>query len=94
MVEPRGIGVSNEGELAVADPGLGEIIFFDAAQSLQEGGVPEPLKQPEAVTWTPDGVLVIADNDFSKRRGYRDVLDLYPGRATSDGDGSRGPSVR
>jgi predicted membrane-bound mannosyltransferase len=61
MVEPRGIGVSNEGELAVADPGLGEIIFFDAAQSLQEGGVPEPLKQPEAVTWTPDGVLVIAD---------------------------------
>ena len=23
--------------------------------------MPEPLKQPEAVTWTPDGVLVIAD---------------------------------
>ena len=61
MVEPRGIDVSEDGELAVADPGLGEIIFFGAALSLKEGGVPEPLKQPEAVTWTPDGVLVIAD---------------------------------
>jgi uncharacterized protein (TIGR03663 family) len=61
MVEPRGIGVSKDGELAVADPGLGEVIFFDAAQSLKEGGVSESLEQPEAVTWTPDGVLVIAD---------------------------------
>ena len=61
MVEPRGIDVSKDGELAVADPGLGDIIFFDSAMSLKEGGVPEPLKQPEAVTWTPDGVLVIAD---------------------------------
>jgi sugar lactone lactonase YvrE len=61
MVEPRGIGVSADGELAVADPGLGDIIFFDAGRSLQEGGMSEPLKQPEAVTWTPDGVLVIAD---------------------------------
>ena len=60
-MEPRGIDVSKDGELAVADPGLGDIVFFDAAQSLKEGGVPEPLKQPEAVTWTPDGVLVIAD---------------------------------
>jgi DNA-binding beta-propeller fold protein YncE len=61
MMEPRGIAVANDGRLAVADPGLGEIIFFDSAQSLQEGGVPESLKQPEAVAWTPDGVLVIAD---------------------------------
>ena len=61
MVEPRGMAVSNDGELAVADPGLGEITFFDSNQSLQEGDVAESLKQPEAVAWTPDGVLVIAD---------------------------------
>ena len=61
MVEPRGIGVAENGELAVADPGLGEVLFFSASQSLEEGGVPESLKQPEAVAWTPDGVLVIAD---------------------------------
>ena len=60
-VEPRGIDVSADGELAVADPGLEDIIFFDSNLSLRAGTVPEPLNQPEAVTWTPDGVLVIAD---------------------------------
>jgi uncharacterized protein (TIGR03663 family) len=61
MIEPRGLSASRTGKLAVADSSLGEIIFFDAAGSVEEGGVPEALKQPEAVAWTPDGVAVIAD---------------------------------
>jgi sugar lactone lactonase YvrE len=61
MIEPRGLSVSRKGELAVADAALGEIVFFDAAGLVRESGMPESLKQPEAVAWTPDGVAVIAD---------------------------------
>jgi len=61
MIEPRQLAVSSDGELAVADAGLSEIVFFDADQSVKEGGLPESLKQPEAVAWTPNGVIVIAD---------------------------------
>jgi uncharacterized protein (TIGR03663 family) len=61
MIEPRGLSVSAKGELAVADASLGEIVFFDAAGLVRESGMPEALKQPEAVAWTPDGVAVIAD---------------------------------
>jgi uncharacterized protein (TIGR03663 family) len=61
MFEPRGLATSDSGELAVADIILNEIVFFDHELAVTEGGVPESLKQPEAVTWTPDGVLVIAD---------------------------------
>ncbi len=61
MFEPRGLGVSADGQLAVADAVLNEVVFFDRDLSLAEGGVSETLKQPEAVAWTPDGVAVIAD---------------------------------
>jgi sugar lactone lactonase YvrE len=61
MIEPRGLSVSRKGELAVADTSLGEVIFFDTAGLVRESGMPESLKQPEAVAWTPDGVAVIAD---------------------------------
>jgi uncharacterized protein (TIGR03663 family) len=61
MIEPRGLSVSRKGELAVADTSLGEVVFFDASGLVRESGMPESLKQPEAVAWTPDGVAVIAD---------------------------------
>jgi sugar lactone lactonase YvrE len=61
MFEPRGLAVSTAGELAVADIILNEVLFFDEDLTADGGGLPEPLKQPEAVAWTPDGVLVIAD---------------------------------
>jgi uncharacterized protein (TIGR03663 family) len=61
MFEPRGLATSETGELAVADVILNEIVFFDKELAPAEGGVPETLQQPEAVAWTPDGVLVVAD---------------------------------
>jgi sugar lactone lactonase YvrE len=61
MFEPRGLSVSSDGELAVADVVLNEIVLFDVDQSIIEGGVSESLKQPEAVAWTPDNVLVVVD---------------------------------
>jgi uncharacterized protein (TIGR03663 family) len=61
MFEPRGLSVSMEGELAVADAVLNQIVFFDQEHAVIEAEVPDSLKQPEAVAWTPDGVLVIAD---------------------------------
>jgi uncharacterized protein (TIGR03663 family) len=61
MFEPRGLSVSNKGILAVADAILNEVVFFDEDLIVTEGGVTDTLKQPEAVAWTPDGVLVVAD---------------------------------
>jgi sugar lactone lactonase YvrE len=61
LFEPRGLAVSSDGQLAVADVILNEVLFFNEKLEAEGGGLPEPLKQPEAVAWTPDGVLVIAD---------------------------------
>jgi len=61
MFEPRGLSASSDGDLAVADVILGEIVFFDADLSVVAEDVSEELKQPEAVAWTPGGVLVITD---------------------------------
>jgi uncharacterized protein (TIGR03663 family) len=61
MFEPRGLSTSHDGRLAVADVILNEIILFDAEQSILEGGMPETLKQPESVAWTPDKVLIVCD---------------------------------
>ncbi len=61
LVTPRGIAVSDDGLIAVADEGLSQVVFFDRQGALQELSIPEPLKQPEAVAWTSKGVLVIAD---------------------------------
>jgi uncharacterized protein (TIGR03663 family) len=61
VVEPRGLAASPGGGLAVADAGLGDVVFFAADGTVDEAEIPEELKQPEAVAWTPDGVAVIAD---------------------------------
>jgi uncharacterized protein (TIGR03663 family) len=61
LVEPRGLAVSSEGVIAVADGGAGDVMFFAEDGSVSELRVPESLNQPESVAWTPDGVLVIAD---------------------------------
>jgi len=61
LVDPRGLAVGPDGTLAVADVGLGEVVLFGADGRMLETKVPESLNQPEAVAWTPKGVLVIAD---------------------------------
>ncbi|MGD9252362.1 MAG: TIGR03663 family protein [Holophagae bacterium] len=61
LVEPRGLAVSADGIIAVADGGAGDVMFFAEDGSVSELRVPESLNQPESVAWTPDGVLVIAD---------------------------------
>jgi uncharacterized protein (TIGR03663 family) len=61
VMEPRGLAVSRDGDLAVADTGLGSVAFFDLDGSPRQLSAPEGLNQPEAVAWTPDRVLVIAD---------------------------------
>jgi sugar lactone lactonase YvrE len=60
-LEPRGLAVSRDGDLAVADTGLGSVAFFNPDGSARTVSPPEGLNQAEAVAWTPDGVLVIAD---------------------------------
>jgi sugar lactone lactonase YvrE len=61
VVEPRGLAVSRDGILAVADTGLESVAFFDPDGGVRKVSAPEGLNQPEAVAWTPDGVLVVAD---------------------------------
>jgi uncharacterized protein (TIGR03663 family) len=75
LVEPRGLSVSAEGDLAVADSSLGEVVFFDSDGSVKEGGVTEELKQPEAVAWTPNGVAVVADTWNHRVLFYRPESD-------------------
>jgi len=61
LAEPRGLAVSPDGVLAVADVALSDVVFFDADGRRLDISVPETLNEPEAVAWTADGVLAIAD---------------------------------
>jgi len=61
LSEPWGIAVAADGTLAVADVGLSAVVLFDPAGVPRVVEVPGGLKQPEAVAWTPDGVLVVSD---------------------------------
>jgi hypothetical protein len=53
--------VSPDGALAVADVGLSAVLLFDEAGTPRVVEVPDGVREPEAVGWTPEGVLVIAD---------------------------------
>lgn len=61
LIEPRGLAVSSDGVIAVADVGLSTVVRLAA------DGSPDPvegsfdLREPESVAWTPQGVLAIAD---------------------------------
>jgi len=61
LIEPRGLAVGPDGTVAVADVGLGKIVFIGADGRVLEDSLPESLSEPEAAAWTPDGVLVAAD---------------------------------
>lgn len=61
LFEPRGLAVTPEGTLAVADVGLSAVVLFEPDGTHRVVEVPDGLQQPEAVAWTPEGVLVIAD---------------------------------
>ena len=61
LVEPRGLAVAADGTLAVADVGLSSVVLIGPDGSRLERGVPDELEQPEAVAWTPSGVLAVAD---------------------------------
>jgi uncharacterized protein (TIGR03663 family) len=61
LVEPRGLSVRPDGLLAVADVQLSTVVRFAADGTPEPTAPPFELKQPEAVAWTPQGVLAIAD---------------------------------
>jgi hypothetical protein len=61
LVEPRGLTVRSDGLLAVADVQLSTVVRFAADGTPEATAPPFELKQPEAVAWTPQGVLAIAD---------------------------------
>ncbi len=59
--EPRGLAVRADGVVAVADSGLSTVHLFAPDGKPLDAKVPPDLSQPEAVAWTPEGLLVIAD---------------------------------
>jgi uncharacterized protein (TIGR03663 family) len=61
LIEPRGLSVRPDGLLAVADVQLSTVVRFAADGTPEATAPPFELKQPEAVAWTPQGVLAIAD---------------------------------
>jgi len=61
LLEPRGLAMRDDGMLAVADVGLSTVVFFDRDGKMLDLALPENLQQPEAVAWTPEGVLVVTD---------------------------------
>jgi sugar lactone lactonase YvrE len=61
LIEPRGLSVRPDGLLAVADVQLSTVVRFAPDGTPEPTGPPFDLKQPEAVAWTPQGALAIAD---------------------------------
>jgi len=61
LTDPRGLAVTEDGRLAVADVGLNRIIFFDDEGRFVDDSPAEPMDRPESVAWAPAGVLVVAD---------------------------------
>jgi sugar lactone lactonase YvrE len=72
LSEPRGVALSGD-TIAVADAGLSVVRLFD-----RDGHLAEPLDlrllQPEAVAWTGDGSLVVADT-WNHRVVLRDPVE-------------------
>jgi len=60
LSSPRGLAVSGR-RLAVADPGLSQIVFFDLSGKPLDISLATELKEPEDVAWLPGGVLAVAD---------------------------------
>jgi uncharacterized protein (TIGR03663 family) len=71
LFEPRGISVRNR-RLAIADTGLSQVIIVSPEGTVETVPADELLTQPEDVTWTNDGDLLIADT-----WGHR-ILRLSP----------------
>jgi uncharacterized protein (TIGR03663 family) len=61
LAEPRGIAVRDDGVVAVADVGGSAVLLFDRRGEPLQAALPGDLSQPEAVAWTPERMLVIAD---------------------------------
>jgi hypothetical protein len=61
LAEPRGIAVRDDGVVAVADVGGSAVLLFDRQGEPLQAALPSDLSQPEAVAWTPERMLVIAD---------------------------------
>ncbi|HPA80795.1 MAG TPA: TIGR03663 family protein [Thermoanaerobaculales bacterium] len=61
LIEPRGLLVRPDGLLAVADVQLSTVVRFAADGTPEPAAPPFELKQPEAVAWTPQGLLAVAD---------------------------------
>jgi len=95
LIEPRGLAAGPDGSLAVADIGLGRIVFMAADGRILEDSVPEDLNEPEATAWTPGGVLVIADTWNHRVLLYNPVSGLMrPAPEPDDGwYGPRGVAV-
>jgi sugar lactone lactonase YvrE len=95
LIEPRGLATSRDGTIAVADVGLGKIVFIGADGRVMEDSMPESLNEPEAAAWTPDGVLVAADTWNHRVLLYNSASGLVrPVPTPEDGwYGPRGVSV-
>jgi DNA-binding beta-propeller fold protein YncE len=61
LMDPRGLSVTGDGRLAVADVALNKIVFFDAEGRYLDLSPAEAMDRPEAVAWAPAEVLVAAD---------------------------------
>jgi hypothetical protein len=61
LIEPRGLAVRADGALAVADVALETVVRFAADGTPEPTTLPIELREPEAVAWTPQGLLAIAD---------------------------------
>lgn len=57
---PRGLAVAG-GRVAVADPGLSRVTFYDLSGTPLDLTLATELKEPEDVAWLPGGVLAVAD---------------------------------
>ncbi len=61
LADPRGLAVTDDGLLAVADVGLNRVVFFDEEGDFEDPEQGEPMDRPESAAWAPAGVLVVAD---------------------------------
>jgi len=61
LAEPRGVSVSADGTVAVADPLLSRVVLMDPGGAVAALDIADELQQPESVAWTPEGLLAIAD---------------------------------
>jgi DNA-binding beta-propeller fold protein YncE len=59
--EPRGVAVAADGTIAVADVGLSAVVLLDVDGTVGALAVVHDLDQPEAVAWTSQGLLAVAD---------------------------------